>query len=407
MFCPNCGAKNDDAARFCMECGNALGARRPVGAQQPVHPTAQPSKRTGEKVSWRRIIAVIQLLLLAVICFFCYRQTRAANDPGAVVHKYMEAVRDQDWETAYTYLSLPDSPFLTFGEYERVFSRAMMSDVTDYSVQENRETEPDGFSRNYQVQYGKRGSNDRLKTDIRAVKGKEKSWIVLENWEIVPEEWVVGNIHLMAFSDAAVKLDGILLDSAVAEINQDGDYTVYTLPYVFAGSHVLEVFMDGFEPYSQVINISGSQDSVFLELPNAGIGTMKELSDRTCDLWSRVIDGIVNQTDPGWNSEELDYSYESAQREYDMGGQDSFITGISLDHISISLDEYGYRDGMVYARIVAEGTVGITGQYGSYPGYGRPVSYETRAETKKGLLTATYCRDGNQWIVQEFYTDLR
>ena len=40
MFCPNCGAKNIDSARFCMKCGNAM----PVGAPIPPQPEPVPEE---------------------------------------------------------------------------------------------------------------------------------------------------------------------------------------------------------------------------------------------------------------------------------------------------------------------------------------------------------------------------
>ena len=47
MFCPNCGARNDDSVRFCANCGNALSpapapAPQPVPQAAPVAPVQQP-----------------------------------------------------------------------------------------------------------------------------------------------------------------------------------------------------------------------------------------------------------------------------------------------------------------------------------------------------------------------------
>jgi len=41
MFCPNCGTKNDDSARFCGSCGRPLPARPAQGAT-PAEPVAPP-----------------------------------------------------------------------------------------------------------------------------------------------------------------------------------------------------------------------------------------------------------------------------------------------------------------------------------------------------------------------------
>ena len=43
MFCPNCGTKNDDQARFCGKCGNKFNQAQPAAntAQQPYSPPVQ------------------------------------------------------------------------------------------------------------------------------------------------------------------------------------------------------------------------------------------------------------------------------------------------------------------------------------------------------------------------------
>ena len=50
MFCPRCGTENKDTAKFCKNCGQALGVR------------AAPTRR---KQSW---LIVVALLMLAVVC---------------------------------------------------------------------------------------------------------------------------------------------------------------------------------------------------------------------------------------------------------------------------------------------------------------------------------------------------
>jgi hypothetical protein len=45
MFCPNCGARNEDNAKFCEGCGNALGAPVP-GMQAPSQPASAQKNPT-------------------------------------------------------------------------------------------------------------------------------------------------------------------------------------------------------------------------------------------------------------------------------------------------------------------------------------------------------------------------
>ncbi len=47
MFCPKCGAKNDDTAGFCVGCGNRLSAAAPT-TQPPAQPFTVPAQLGGK-----------------------------------------------------------------------------------------------------------------------------------------------------------------------------------------------------------------------------------------------------------------------------------------------------------------------------------------------------------------------
>jgi hypothetical protein len=60
MFCPKCGAKNDDGASFCSNCGNSL-------TPQPVHPAAPPP---GAGYGMASIVPnyMVQAILVTLFC---------------------------------------------------------------------------------------------------------------------------------------------------------------------------------------------------------------------------------------------------------------------------------------------------------------------------------------------------
>ena len=65
MFCPKCGTKNEDTARFCMKCGAQLvSIEQP--RQAPPAPTAKPKRRP--RSGLRVAAAVVVLLVLVVVC---------------------------------------------------------------------------------------------------------------------------------------------------------------------------------------------------------------------------------------------------------------------------------------------------------------------------------------------------
>ena len=69
MFCPKCGTKNIDEAKFCGACGTPLSVNAGVSASQAV--SAQPANKVGDKKKLPLIIGgavagVIALVLIAV-----------------------------------------------------------------------------------------------------------------------------------------------------------------------------------------------------------------------------------------------------------------------------------------------------------------------------------------------------
>ncbi len=74
MYCPKCGATNDDTSKFCLGCGGPLGqqAEPPAAAPPPAPaynapPAYQPPQTNPPKKSHTGIIVVIALILVLAI----------------------------------------------------------------------------------------------------------------------------------------------------------------------------------------------------------------------------------------------------------------------------------------------------------------------------------------------------
>lgn len=101
MFCGKCGAKNDDSAVFCAECGNRIQAAAPVATAAPAAAVASetpaPTKsKPGFTLNNRNIgiIAVAAVAAIAIIigCFFIFGG-RSYKD---VVKDYFKATEKAD-----------------------------------------------------------------------------------------------------------------------------------------------------------------------------------------------------------------------------------------------------------------------------------------------------------------------
>lgn len=449
MFCPNCGAKNEDSARFCEQCGYTLSdqiaeepekmaetaplsqATGPVGEEsaaqavkkvpdyQPAGPAAenqnifQPEtvKAPKKKNSARTIVTAVEAFLLIAVCFLCYRQIEKINNPETVIHTYMDAIMEQDWDMAYNCLSLPDSPYLTAEAYRRAVASGEMVGITNYRVEkkgkEGKKDSKNDFAPNFQVQYMKKGNSQKMETMLQSVSSREKKWLILEDWKISPVDALVADVQIYAYPMMEVTVDGVLLGPDTAKVEEGQADITYTIPYLFAGSHVIEVAAEGFEPYSEEIVLNDLNDFVSLELPYIKEETMGQLAEQTGELWNSFLQGIVDDKIPEFVTAEMMDAYDSSKYRYELSGNDSTITEINLDQIAASLEDSGWDEGKFYVVVQLTAPMNITGQYGRYQGFGRPMSYETITDSGYGSFRAAYFRVGSTWELADFGADFR
>ena len=123
MFCGKCGAKNDDSAVFCAECGNRIAA-----AQHAAPATATGSK-PGFTLNNRNIgiiaVAAVAALALIIGCFFIFGG-RSYKD---VVKDYFKAIEKADAKLMIELL--PDDLIKSIMKEEDMTKKEMTEDLQD------------------------------------------------------------------------------------------------------------------------------------------------------------------------------------------------------------------------------------------------------------------------------------
>ena len=192
MYCANCGAKNEDGAKFCLKCGHSL-KEEPTPTPNPPFPN--PPKPHGNGKAILKLIGTIsvELVVLVLLIFGAYKILDNRFSPKTIATDYWKATADCEWSEAYDYCDFPESTFLTKELYvaanadntEPIHYKSLtikssnQMDYEDYN--EYLYNLKDQDQKTYYVQYRKRGADNRR--IYYADKNREKEISVLERVE--------------------------------------------------------------------------------------------------------------------------------------------------------------------------------------------------------------------------------
>lgn len=139
MFCPKCGKKNKDGAKFCEFCGEE------IKSEESIH---LPKKRKFDKKN-----IIIIALILIIIFILCIIGVVLNNKfrPSNVASSYFEAISANDLGKVYDFIDVPESDFTSKEIFEKVSEEDDL-DLVNYEVI-NEEISSDGLSAQVEISY--------------------------------------------------------------------------------------------------------------------------------------------------------------------------------------------------------------------------------------------------------------
>ena len=289
MFCPNCGTNNEEGAAFCANCGTSLtvdvnqvqpeapSAQAPVTetpvaqadnqsqgvyTQQPVdgqqvygephlaYATEQQAAPAGAKsfklpfkVTKKLIIisSAVAAVIVAFIVFLCVGSS--VTNYKKTAEKYVRAVEECDWSTAYSLIKLPDSEFLTKDAFVTVHADAKGQKVGKVKV-------TDGFS-----SIGRLPGNKAVNVVYTTATGAETEDLLLtltdkhymlffKKYKVSTEGVTVKDCQVSVPKGLALTINGVAVNESykdAAATDKSSSYDVYKIPYLFNGSNEIKV----------------------------------------------------------------------------------------------------------------------------------------------------------------------
>ena len=204
MFCPKCGTKNEDDARFCASCGAPLEdntVQAPAAeqmtapqapestqeaAQQP-QMTAQQPQMTGQQpqmtaqqpqvqapaapkqpMSAKQRKSIITGAAVAALVIIFIIAGSVLSSPKRIAQKYFKASMEGQWEKAFKYMDLPKGDFITKELLAKTLEDRDAKDITNYEVVEDEDYDSK-IAKKFYVTYYTKG-NSRSVTSVELVR---------------------------------------------------------------------------------------------------------------------------------------------------------------------------------------------------------------------------------------------
>lgn len=231
---------------------------------------------------WLRMTAVSAgTLVLAAAAFFLTGSY--LYSPQKTARSYYEARLSGDWNAMYDCCRFPEGRFLSKKNFVNAMSyendpEQETPKIKSYRI---RKTGTDEKSKNgiYQMTCTLEGISESQKETVEIARGERVLGPFYE-WYIVPEELYEKDLQFVVPKDAELYLDGMRItdeyceekqedalsrgseaqeETTGAKEGQDSTETVYTIPYVFLGSHTVQLQEKGKDEYRDIVQIKDGQ----------------------------------------------------------------------------------------------------------------------------------------------------
>lgn len=245
MYCPKCGKKSDDDARFCAFCGEEIIDTQPeevsVGEflkHQLLLLIRGNTRVTGTAKTFvkghRRM--VLALAAVAVLAVAGIAGVRSLFNPERTARSFFEDYITGDWSGVYQELYLPDSPMLDEARFLKAVESWPEGEYLNYQV-EPLGTGEDSLYLRYRFTYSTPGSTVSSQMDVTLVR-TGKTALFFDSYRASLDGLIAEGCSVLLPEGASLILDGEPLET---EMSAEGTQQICQLPQIFAGTHTFEM----------------------------------------------------------------------------------------------------------------------------------------------------------------------
>lgn len=343
MFCPECGTKNLDEAKFCENCGTKLEVQPVQESQveatqevkeetsnevqsnvqddnvqnvtqqantQVVQPTqpipAKPLSKGVKAAIIGVVVGVIAIIAFVTVC-------KKKFSPENIAIGYFEDVAAANWDEVYDYYDLSEDDFVNKQMYKKSVKDKKKIEYTNYAVKQTTQNmeeilenaskrennNENGIYKTVNIEYAVKNSDETNSVyTVKLVKLKGKKLLFFDNWKVIPDDMLSKNYTISTLKGVDVYLDGKKLSDKYLKKDKDGyddNLAVYDIEAVFAGTHQIEFKADFIDTFKEDIIVStGSIDTYSytrLEIKEEFMDELKKNTEKLVDsLYQAAIE---------------------------------------------------------------------------------------------------------------------
>lgn len=311
LFCPNCGSKNEDGARFCENCGTQLEEIQSVTQQKPweedvtaevemqtaesdqsdisqqqgddepaiplqmkkarqqsdssmthKHSSIDVNQHKGKSIKLTKMQGVVIVeafcLVLIIAAFFATGSVR--NRPESVAKNFFQAFVDQNWSKVYDMTDYPEGVFFQKDWFVEMRKNNQAPEIVSFEIVEDKDASS-AIQRHFIVQYTVKGQGmDSLELDL--IKQREKNMLFFDTWKVSSASQVAKDFCINVPKGASVTVAGVALtDAEKGESQIEGMDSYYITLLTVA--YKIQVALPWFEVYEDYFTaVPGEQFSV-------------------------------------------------------------------------------------------------------------------------------------------------
>ena len=176
MFCPECGQKNENSARFCENCGTSLPENRKIKKTKTFTFSKLEITKLKQSITKKQKITYSIVLAIILCCTSFYMYGKIITNPKNIAKNYFLAQMQSDSDTLYDYLDIEKSEFTT----KELFKKIVKKDQNPIQLINYKIGKPsiskDGLTATVPISYITKQNNHIQSTSIQLKKTTNKKY---------------------------------------------------------------------------------------------------------------------------------------------------------------------------------------------------------------------------------------